>query len=100
VNKMRQPIEYIAYSRHWWDRVNGNSYFSAQVFDIRMRLIAVIPFQYGDNSHAEDTIVNTVQSINEIHEHKHDTRRKIYFDRNDTTKRDCKALGEATMEDE
>ena len=97
---MRQPIEYIAYSRHWWDRVNGNSYFSAQVFDIRMNMIAVIPFQYGDYSHAEDIIVNTVQSINEIHEHKHDTWRKIYFDRNDTTKRHCKALGEATMEDE
>ena len=80
--------------------MNGNSYFSAQVFDIRMRMIAVIPFQYGDKSHAEDTIVNTVWSINKIYEHNHDTRRRIYFDRNDATKRDCKALGEATMEDE
>ena len=80
--------------------MNGNSYFSAQVFDIRMRMIAVIPFQYGDNSHAEDTIVKLVMAINHMDGNKHDARRKIYFDRNDTTKRDCKALGEATMEEE
>ena len=57
---MRPRIEYIAVSRHWWDRTYGSSYFSAQVFDIRMTLKAVIPFQYGDNSHAEDTIVSSM----------------------------------------
>jgi len=44
---MKQPkIQYIAYSRHWWDKVNGNSYFSAQIFDTDMRLLRVIPFQW------------------------------------------------------
>ena len=95
---MRPKIEYIAVSRHWWDRANGSSYFSAQVFDIRMTLVKVIPFQYGDNSHAEDTIVSSVQTMNPIHEHVHDVRRKIYFDRNDTTKRDCVALGSVVMD--
>ena len=33
-----------------------------------------------------------------IHEHTHDVRRKIYFDRNDTLKRDCVALGKAVVE--
>lgn len=97
---MRPKIEYIAVSRHWPDKVNGNPYFSAQIFDIRMTLKAVLPFQYGDNSHAEDVIVAWVQSMNEVHEHRHDVRRKIYFDRNDTTKRDCVALGKAIVEGE
>ena len=97
---MRPRIEYIAVSRHWWDRMGGSSYFSAQVFDIRMTLVKVIPFQYGDNSHAQDTIASWVQAMNPIHEHIHDVTRKIYFDRNDTTKRDCVALGSVVMEGE
>jgi len=97
---MRPRIEFIAVSRHWWDRTGGSSYFSAQVFDIRMTLVKVIPFQYGDNSHAQDTIASWVQAMNPIHEHIHDVTRKIYFDRNDTTKRDCVALGSVVMEGE
>ena len=88
---MRPKIEYIAVIRRWYDKQNGNPYFSAQVFDIHMRLIKVLPFQYGDNSHAEDTITSWVQS-------QVIGRRKIYFDRNDTTKRDCVALGKAVVE--
>ena len=97
---MNQPrIQYIAYSRHWWDKVNGNSYFSAQVFDTNMKLLHVIPFQYGNNSHADDVITSWVQASQPIHEHKHDVRRKIYYDRNDTTKRDCVALGKAQIDE-
>jgi hypothetical protein len=93
---MKQKIEYIAVIRRWWDKQNGNSYFSAQVFDIHMRLIKVLPFQYGSDS--EHIIASWVQAMNPIHEHIHDVSRKIYFDRNDTTKRDCVALGSVVME--
>ena len=93
---MKQKIEYIAVIRKWWDKQNGGSYFSAQVFDIHMRLIKVLPFQYGSDS--EHIIASWVQAMNPIHEHIHDVTRKIYFDRNDTTKRDCVALGKAIVE--
>lgn len=93
---MKQKIEYIAVIRKWWDKQNGNSYFSAQVFDIHMRLIKVLPYQYGSDS--EHIIASWVQAMNPIHEHIHDVTRKIYFDRNDTTKRDCVALGKAIVE--
>jgi hypothetical protein len=93
---MKQKIEYIAVIRKWWDKQNGNSYFSAQVFDIHMRLIKVLPFQYGNDS--EHIIASWVQAMNPIHEHIHDVTRKIYFDRNDTTKRDCVALGKAIVD--
>ena len=96
---MRPKIEYIAYLRHWHDRVNGNPYFSAQIFDIYMRLIHVCPFQYGSSDHAEDVVTAWVQAMNEVHEHKYDVRRKIYFNHNNTTKRDCVALGKAQIDD-
>ena len=100
MSNMKQPkIQYIAYSRHWWDKVNGNSYFSAQIFDTDMRLLQVIPFQYGNNSHADDVITQWVQASQPVHEHKHDVRNKIYFDRNDTKKRDCVALGKAQIDE-
>ena len=111
---MRPKKEYIAVSRHWWDRMGGSSYFSAQVFDIRMTLVKVIPFQYGDNSHAEDTIVSSmIESLYPITigdqtfprhkvsgDDKRMMRRMIYFDRNDTTKRDCVAFGKAIVDGE
>lgn len=86
---MRPKIQNIAYVRHWWDKTNGNPYFSAQIFDIHMRLIHVCPFQYGNTSHSEDVVTAWVQAMNEVHEHKHDVRRKIYFNHNDTIKRLC-----------
>lgn len=95
---MRPKIENIAYVRHWWDKTNGNPYFSAQIFDIHMRLIHVCPFQYGNTSHSEDVVTAWVQAMNEVHEHKHDVRRKIYFNHNDTIKRDCVALGKAQID--
>jgi len=107
---MRPKIEYIAVSRHWWDRMGGSSYFSAQIFDIRMTLVKVIPFQYGDNSHAEDTIVSSMiellfadQPFDRYRvsgDDKRVMRRMIYFDRNDTTKRDCVAFGKAIVDGE
>ena len=91
-------IEYIAISRHWFDKRYGNSYFSAQVFNLDMKLLKVIPFQYGSDE--EHIIASWVQSMNPTHEHIHDVRRKIYFDKTITLKRDCEALGSLVMEEE
>ena len=95
---MRPKKEYIAVIRRWWDKQNGNSYFSAQVFDIRMTLVKVLEFQHG--SDAEHIIASWVQAMNPIHEHLHYVTLKIYFDRNDTTKRDCVAFGKAIVDGE
>lgn len=93
-------IQYIGYIRHWFDSRNGNPYFSAHLLDLNQKLLKVFPFQYGNQSHSEDTLVNAVQAMNETHEHRFDIRRKIYFNHNDTTKRDCEALGRAIVEGE
>ena len=41
------------WGKEWFDRVNGNSYFSAKVF-LNDELIATLPFQYGYGDHYED----------------------------------------------
>jgi hypothetical protein len=47
---------YIAVTKVWRDRVNGNSYFSAQVEDIENDLTYIFPFQYGYGDHSEHVI--------------------------------------------
>lgn len=93
-------IQYIGYIRHWFDSRNGCPYFSAHLLDLNQKLLKVFPFQYGNQSHSEDTLINAVQAMSETHEHKFDIRRKIYFNHNDTKKRDCEALGRAIVEGE
>ena len=40
-------------SKEWFDKVNGNSYFSSRV-EVDGYLQAVLPFQYGYGSHCDD----------------------------------------------
>lgn len=42
-------------SKEWFDRVNGNSYFSSRV-EIDGEEVAVLPLQYGYGSHHEDMV--------------------------------------------
>lgn len=47
---------YIAVTKVWRDRVNGNSYFSARVEDIEKDISYIFPFQYGYGDHSEHVI--------------------------------------------
>ena len=49
-------IKYIAITKEWFDKVNGNSYFSVQIEDIEKDIIYKLPFQYGYGSQSEFTI--------------------------------------------
>lgn len=114
----REPIKYIIEVKHWWDKVNGNSYFSARVYDLHMNLISIHPFQYGNKSHAEDVVVkpiwkayNTVNSRRKNkhyvrsslfpelgeHFHRHDISRMCYFNHQDELKKWCKQWGEEPL---
>tara|TARA_R110002020_G_scaffold209334_1_gene415290 strand:+ start:620 stop:877 length:258 start_codon:yes stop_codon:yes gene_type:complete len=48
-------IKYVATIKEWRDRINGNTYFSAQIDDIEKDVIYPIQFQYGYGSQAEYT---------------------------------------------
>jgi len=102
---MKDRIRYIVKIKSWFDRQNGNSYFSGRVYDLNMKLLHIMPFQYGYGNHPEDTAIAWIQSSSEVHEIKNDIWRKCYFDKEDALKRDVKRLGtdhynEFTEEDE
>tara|TARA_Y100001973_G_C5154914_1_gene310174 strand:+ start:923 stop:1186 length:264 start_codon:yes stop_codon:yes gene_type:complete len=46
-------IKYIAITKEWFDKVNGNSYFSVQIEDIEKDVIYKLPFEYGYGTQSE-----------------------------------------------
>ncbi len=74
--------------------MNGNSYFSAQIYDLTHACIAYIPFQYGYGSHPRHTVIATVQSMLNTHEHAHEVARTIHFGEQTALKQVCKEHGE------
>jgi len=56
-----KTIDIIA--REWFDRVNGNSYFSAQItlnYGMKDATLIKVPFQYGYGTHYETVCKSTL----------------------------------------
>lgn len=49
-------------SKEWFDRVNGNSYFSSRI-EIDGKLVAILPFQYGYGSHSENVAAKKLHEL-------------------------------------
>lgn len=49
-------------AKEWFDRTNGNSYFSARI-TLDDRQIAILPFQYGYGSHYLDMALQELVKI-------------------------------------
>ena len=47
MNKEKQMYKYIVVAKEWRDKVNGNSYFSAQIESTEDGSKTKLPFQYG-----------------------------------------------------
>ena len=45
--------KYIAITKEWFDKANGNSYFSTRIEDIQNDRMFILPFQYGYGSQSE-----------------------------------------------
>ena len=45
--------KYIAETKVWFDKINGNSYFSVQIEDIEKDITYKLPFQYGYGDQSE-----------------------------------------------
>lgn len=59
--------------RRWWDKLNGNSYFSCRVtvpLDGGKRISFVIPLQYGYGSQPQSEIIETLLRLNVLKEKK------------------------------
>lgn len=57
------------YIKRYWDRVNGNSYFSAQLvinYDMEDHTTIYIPFQYGYDSMPEQVATTYFDNLNTL----------------------------------
>ena len=66
-NKLIKTIDLQA--KEWFDKANGNSYFSAQItlnFGEETQKTINIPFQYGYGSYFEQAALNQLQCENLI----------------------------------
>jgi hypothetical protein len=50
------------HAKEWFDRVNGNSYFSAKVY-LDDKPVATLPFQYGYGDHYQDRTKHAIEPI-------------------------------------
>jgi hypothetical protein len=51
--KGKRQVKYIAETKTWFDKVNGNTYWSSRVEDIENDIVYVFPFQYGYENQSE-----------------------------------------------
>lgn len=40
-------IKFIIVGKKWFDKVNGNTYHSARVYDLTGHVVAAAPYEYG-----------------------------------------------------
>ena len=61
MTKQKKPFNHLHIScRQWFDKVNGNTYFSAYAL-ADGKMVASIPFQYGYGSYYKDAIFNAMK---------------------------------------
>ncbi len=87
--------------RTWFDKVNGNTYHSARVFDKDRNLLAVAEFQYGYGDQYVDSAVEALQEAARIDlppaRHGGLDYRKAdigHYQAHAVTKRECEEWGE------
>ena len=75
-------IKYIITARKWFDKINGNTYFSLKITDINNVVLLNDPFQYGYGEHYKDVakdflIKNKLLDVKD--RYNHDLLRDILF---------------------
>ena len=55
---------YICIAKEWFDKVNGNSYWSARVEDIEKDITYVFPWQYG---YGDQSLHEVMKALNLSH---------------------------------
>ena len=53
-------IKYIVEQKEYFDRIYGNTYFSARVIDTEGKEVLRLPFQYGYGSHCQTLVAKAL----------------------------------------
>ena len=83
---------YICIAKEWFDKVNGNSYWSARVENIEEDITYVFPFQYG---YGDQSLQEVMKALNLSH-YEHEKVR--YRKKENCLKKDVVLHGEGNQE--
>tara|TARA_R100000388_G_C7176176_1_gene126377 strand:- start:7 stop:375 length:369 start_codon:yes stop_codon:yes gene_type:complete len=64
----QKRYKYIAETKEYFDKINGNSYWSCRVEDIEKDVVYVFPFQYGYGDQSEYTVRKALNITNGLGE--------------------------------
>ena len=57
-------MQYIAITKEYFDKVNGNSYFSTRIEDVENDRMYILPFQYGYGTQSEHETKKVIKTFN------------------------------------
>ena len=57
-------MNYIAITKEYFDKVNGNSYFSTRIEDVENDRMYILPFQYGYGTQSEHETKKVIKCFN------------------------------------
>lgn len=57
-------MQYIAITKEYRDKVNGNSYFSTRIEDVENDRMFILPFQYGYGTQSEHETKKVIKCFN------------------------------------
>ena len=57
-------MKYIAITKEYRDKVNGNSYFSTRIEDVENDRMYILPFQYGYGTQSEHETKKVIKCFN------------------------------------
>ena len=57
-------MQYIAITKEYFDKVNGNSYFSTRIEDVENDRMFILPFQYGYGTQSEHETKKVIKCFN------------------------------------
>ena len=57
-------MQYIAITKEYFDKVNGNSYFSTRIEDVENDRMYILPFQYGYGTQSEHETKKVIKCFN------------------------------------
>ena len=57
-------MQYIAITKEYRDKVNGNSYFSTRIEDVENDRMYILPFQYGYGTQSEHETKKVIKCFN------------------------------------
>jgi len=88
-----RQIRFIADAKTWFDKVNGNSYFSVRVTRTDTGETIVCPFQYGYGSHYQHMAREAMAKagwlpLNDLHLYERENGYPIHWTISDALKRE------------